>query len=137
MQIEIERLERALIILSDAIEDGRIDGISNEIRDLLNYSIPQDEKTSKLLGLIKNKELIEETFNSFCLSGKITTIHADQIKESLFLFKDKISDELNSKLESFDGCFQLTHDAHRVWRANGVEGSTAKEAIENYYKKIN
>ena len=49
MQIEIERLEQALIILADAIEDGRIDGISNEIRDLLKYRPTVSEKTSKLL----------------------------------------------------------------------------------------
>jgi len=35
--IEIQKLEVACIILAKAIEDGRIDGIVKEIKELLNY----------------------------------------------------------------------------------------------------
>jgi len=133
MQIEIERLEQALIILSDAIEDGRIDGISNEIRDLLKYRPTVTEKTSKLLELIKQDDLLDETLDSFCLSGKISTVHADQIKQSLLLYKDKIE---NDFIDSLSTVSQLTHGADGLWRANGVAGKTVSEAITNYNNKI-
>jgi hypothetical protein len=42
----------------------------------------------------------EQLFNSFCLEGKITTKHAEQIKEALNVFKEKWegTDKLNDAI---------------------------------------
>ncbi len=36
--IELTRLEIAVLILAKAIEDGRIDGLEKEIREILKYN---------------------------------------------------------------------------------------------------
>jgi len=47
MEIEIQRLEIACLILAKAIEDGRIDGIEDEIRELLHYQKKEKKKPNK------------------------------------------------------------------------------------------
>lgn len=38
MEKEISQLEVAVIVLAKAIEDGRIDGLVEEIKKIINYS---------------------------------------------------------------------------------------------------
>ena len=35
--IEIQKIETALIVIAEAIDDGRIDGVAREIKDILGY----------------------------------------------------------------------------------------------------
>jgi len=54
-------------------------------------TIEQDEQ---------NEEVgVEQLFNSFCLVGKITTLHADQIKEQLKEFENIILKERTEEIK--------------------------------------
>lgn len=44
---EIEQLEAAVIILAQAIENGRIDGLVQEVREIMGYIISKNNHDKK------------------------------------------------------------------------------------------
>jgi|GEM_PF-5497004 len=44
---EIEQLEAAVIILAQAIENGRVDGLVQEVREIMGYIISKNNHDKK------------------------------------------------------------------------------------------
>jgi len=52
MQIEIQKLECACIVLAEAIEDGKISGVTKHIKEILGY-----KKINKIKKLKKGRTI--------------------------------------------------------------------------------